>query len=95
MYTATANYRYHIDNLGGSAFGVYAIAGGGWYYRHSQISKDFVVPAGTVCAPVWYWWGYACEAGHVPADNVLASKGSSAGGVNAGASLTLRLGDQG
>src|SRR5581483_10981261 len=34
LYTLTADYRYHLDSIKGSAFGVYAIAGGGWYYRH-------------------------------------------------------------
>src|SRR5437762_973888 len=36
LYTLTANYRYHIDTLRHSPFGVYLIAGGGWYYRYSS-----------------------------------------------------------
>jgi len=95
LYSATANYRYNLNRISGSVFGAYAIAGGGWYYRKSQISQDYNVPVGTVCTPFYFWWGYTCEAGYVPTDNVIASSGSSAGGVNAGTGFTIRLGDLG
>jgi hypothetical protein len=58
---------------------------GGWYYRRVTISRDYVVPSFTVCQPVYSWWGYACEAGYVPTDHVLASSGSNAAGLNGGA----------
>ena len=94
LYTATANYRYYRDGVRGSHFGAYAIAGGGWYYRKSVL-KDYTVAPATVCSPNYYWWGFACESGYVPTDNVLASKASSAGGVNAGVDFTIRLSDTG
>jgi hypothetical protein len=49
LYTVTGNYRFHIDSLAESAFGVYVIGGGGWYYRHTSINKNYIVPLLTVC----------------------------------------------
>jgi Outer membrane protein beta-barrel domain len=95
LYSLTANYRFQLDSIGGSAAGIYLIGGGGWYYRQTHISKDYIVPAYTVCQPIYFWWGYTCEAGYVPTDNVLASSGSSAGGLNAGTGFTIRLSDTG
>jgi hypothetical protein len=94
LYTLTANYRYHLDRLGGSAFGAYLIAGGGWYYRHININKNYVVPPATVCLPIYSWYGYSCSTGGVVSQTIF-SKGSSSGGVNAGAGFTIRLGDSG
>jgi len=31
LYTLTANYRYGIDRIHGSRYGMYVIGGGGWY----------------------------------------------------------------
>jgi len=48
MYTLTENYRFHIDRVAHSAFGVYAVAGGGWYYRRASVNgpDDFsFIPA--------------------------------------------------
>jgi len=95
LYTLTAEYRAHKDSIGGSRFGVYAIAGGGWYYRHSSVDKNFVVPPDTVCQPFYFWWGYTCTSGGFVATETLAARGVSAGGVNAGAGFTLRLTDGG
>src|SRR5438105_657980 len=44
LYSGTAEYRYKIDKVGGSLFGVYAIAGGGWYYRKMSVDKNYIVP---------------------------------------------------
>ena len=93
QFTLTANYRYHIDSVEGSVFGVYVIAGGGWYYRHLSIDKNFVVPPATPCLPIYDYWGYGCSGGVVSAQ--VFSKGSSSGGVNGGLGFTLRLGDSG
>jgi hypothetical protein len=93
LYTLTANYRPHVDRIGGSALGVYAIMGGGWYYRHFTVDKNFVVPPNTVCQPIYVWYGFGCTGGVVSAQ--IFSKGSSSGGVNGGVGLTVRLGDSG
>lgn len=92
LYSITANYRYKLERLGGSHFGVYAIGGGGWYYRYTSINGAYVVPANTACQPVFTWWGYGCTAGFVDA-NSMTYKFQSAGGFNAGVGFTLRLGE--
>lgn len=93
LYSLTTNYRFHHDSLGGSLFGLYAIAGGGWYYRFASVDKNYVVPPGAECAPIWFWWGYGCDGGIVT--ETIASRGNSAGGVNAGGGFTIRLSDKG
>ena len=95
LYTLTGNYRYHLDSIGGSIFGAYLIGGGGWYYRYSSISKNYVVPPQTVCEPIYYWWGYGCDTSGYVYSATVAYKGTSAGGVNAGAGFTIKLGDKG
>ena len=96
LYTLTGNYRFHIDSIADSPFGVYIIGGGGWYYRHVSISKKFIVPPLTVCQPIYLWWGYACETGTgFVATETLASHGTSAGGLNAGVGFTVKIGDLG
>lgn len=94
LYTLTGEYRYRIDRLGHSPFGVYAIAGGGWYYRHASIDKNYVVPPNTVCSPIYDWWGYGCSDGFV-FTATIASRGLSSGGVNGGVGMTIRLSDTG
>jgi len=93
LYALTANYRYGIDRIHGSRFGVYAIAGGGWYYRHASIDKDYVVPPNTVCQPIYGWWGYGCDPGGYVYSLQVAHRGTSAGGVNGGGGFTISLGD--
>jgi hypothetical protein len=93
LYTITANYRPHIDKIGHSPFGVYAIAGGGWYYRYASIDKNYVVAPDTPCLPIYFWWGFGCDTGIVTEQ--IAAKGNSAGGVNAGGGFTIRLADTG
>jgi hypothetical protein len=93
LYTLTANYRYSIDRIHGSRFGLYGLAGGGWYYRYASIDKNYVVPPNTVCQPIYGWWGYGCDpSGYVYSQSV-AYKGISAGGVNGGVGFTISLGD--
>jgi len=93
LYTLTANYRHHIDSIHGSPFGLYVVGGGGWYYRYANVDKDYAVPPSTVCEPIYGWWGYGCDSGGYVYSKTVAYKGSSAGGVNAGAGFTIRFGD--
>lgn len=88
LYALAANYMYHRE---GRRYGAYVIGGGGWYYRHAQL-KDVTIPAGTVCAPAWEWWGYTCVESSA---NILATRGVSSGGVNGGAGITINLGNGG
>jgi hypothetical protein len=91
LYALTANYMYHVD---GRRYGVYVIGGGGWYYRHLALNNVTVAP-GTICQPVWNWWGYDCQNGFVSTQTTLATRGVSSGGVNAGGGITINLGQQG
>ena len=90
LFTVTGNYRFHIDSLAGSPFGAYIIGGGGWYYRHTDINRNYVVPPLTVCQPIYNWWGFACNSGGFVQANV-ASHGTSAGGLDVGAGFTIKL----
>ncbi len=93
LYTLTVNYRHQFDRIKGSPFGLYFTGGGGWYHRYVAINKDYAVPPGTACLPIYTWWGYSCDPyGYVYSETV-ASKGSSAGGFNAGVGFTIRLAD--
>jgi hypothetical protein len=93
LHTLTANYRYDMENLRGSPFGIYTVAGGGWYYRYATIDKDYLVPPGTACLPVYGWWGYGCDPNGYVYSTTVAYRGASAGGVNVGAGFTIRFGD--
>ena len=95
QYALTANYRHQWSRLGGSRFGVYLIGGGGWYYRHASVNKNFVVESGTVCVPAFTWWGFACTNGGFVDTVQIAAKGTSMGGINAGGGFTIRLSDSG
>jgi hypothetical protein len=90
VYHLGANYRYQVDHIRGSIFGLYAIAGGGWYYRYITLNQDYVVPANTPCQPIYTWWGYSCAGGYVYSDTI-AKKGTSGGGVNAGFGFSIGL----
>jgi len=91
LYSLTVNYRHQFDRINGSPFGVYFMAGGGWYQRHISLDKNYAVPAGTPCTPYWYWYGWNCNGGVY--EQTVASKGVSAGGMNAGLGFTIRLAD--
>jgi hypothetical protein len=93
LFALTVNYRRQFDRLGGSPFGIYLTGGGGWYYRYVNIDKNYVVPPGTVCEPVYYWWGYGCDPSGYVYTQTVASKGSSAGGLNTGFGFTIRFSD--
>lgn len=96
VFSLTGNYRFHIDSIRESAFGVYVIGGGGWYYRRTSINKNYVVPPLTVCQPIFNWWGLTCATSGGFVNSVtIASHGTSAGGLNAGAGFTVKVGDLG
>jgi hypothetical protein len=96
LYSIAANYRHHIDSLGGSRFGAYITGGGGWYYRVSSVDSTVLpVPAGTPCIPIYNWWGFSCDPSGLLILGSIASRNNSAGGVNAGIGLTARFGDAG
>jgi hypothetical protein len=61
LYSLTVNYRHHVDSIKGSPFGLYAIGGGGWYYRYASIDKSVAVAPVTPCLPIYAWWGYGCD----------------------------------
>ena len=61
LYALTANYMYHME---GRRYGLYPIAGGGWYYRHAALN-NYTIQPGAVCQPVWDWYGYTCVNGSV------------------------------
>jgi len=95
LYSLAVNYRYHADSIRGSHFGLYALGGGGWYYRHASLDRNIIVPPSTVCTPIYFWWGYGCDPGGYVISEQIASRGNSAGGVNAGVGFTVRLTDSG
>jgi hypothetical protein len=87
LYALTANYKYHME---GHRYGFYIVAGGGWYYRHIALN-NYTIQPGTVCEPVWDWYGYTCVNGLVSTENTLATHGVSSGGVNGGGGVTINL----
>lgn len=95
QYSLTTNYRLQKERMGKSPFGVYMIAGGGWYYRHASVDRNYTVPPSTVCQPIYTWWGYSCEPTGFVYSVTVASRGVSMGGVNGGAGMTIRLSDTG
>lgn len=95
LYTLTANYRYKINRLGGSHFGVYAIGGGGLYYRYISINASYIPNPNTPCQPLYTWWGFACAPNGVILPQGATYKFESAGGLNGGAGVTIRLSDSG
>lgn len=87
VYAMTAEYMYRRE---GARFGVYGIAGGGWYDRYAKLTQYTVAP-GVVCTPYWDWWGYYCQNGYVSTNNTLATHGVNSFGVNGGVGFTIRL----
>jgi hypothetical protein len=93
LYSLTAEYRYKIDRLGGSHFGVYAIGGGGWYYKYISVNASYTAAPNTPCQPIFTWWGFACQPNGFINPGGMTYKFESAGGVNGGAGATIRLGE--
>jgi hypothetical protein len=87
LHSITADYEFRMR--GRKTFGYYAIIGGGWYDRHSGISQSTFVPTGTVCVPIWNWYGVTCSNGYV--NTVGVSSGTSSFGANGGVGITIRV----
>lgn len=93
LFTITANYRYQHNRIGRSHIGVYAIGGGGWYYRYTSVNANYAVAPNTVCQSVFSWWGFACDPNGFVSANAVTYKFTSTGGVNAGIGFTFPLGE--
>jgi hypothetical protein len=90
LFVLSANYKYELR---GKVFGGYAIGGGGWYHRSSNLSRTVTSGTATTCTPVWLWWGFTCTSGTVTSSETLASSSASAWGVNLGVGFTVRVGE--
>jgi hypothetical protein len=86
LYSVTGNFivRYGAHKKVGG----YVIGGGGWYHRNWNVTQSALVP-GTVCGPVYFWYGVTCVSGLVPANVVIHSGSSNGGGLNIGAGFTF------
>lgn len=87
LYSITGDYKYRMGL--GKTFGAYVIAGAGWYYRNSSISKSTFINTGTVCQPIYPYYGFTCTDGFVNTVGVTA--GTSSFGGNGGIGLTLKI----
>jgi hypothetical protein len=87
--SVTLNFLVHSSEAHKAGF--YGIAGGGWYHRSWQLTTP-TLSIGTVCLPSYAFWGVVCTNGLVSSNTTIASGSSNAGGWNAGAGLTYRLG---
>jgi hypothetical protein len=90
LFALTGNYRFELR---GNKFGGYAIVGGGWYHRNTNLSKAVVSGTATTCTPVWLWWGFTCSSGVVVSNQTIIDSSASAWGGNGGLGLTARVGD--
>lgn len=88
LYAVTGNYRFQLQ---GKVFGVYAIAGGGWYYRTAGLSKPVTSGVNTACTPAWLWWGFSCASGIVTPNQTVGQFNSSALGGNGGVGFTFKV----
>jgi hypothetical protein len=91
VLSITADYKYS-GNFS-KTFGYYAIVGGGWFYRHSSVSKSTFNGTPTVCQPIWSWYGFTCSDGFV--DTREVAFGTSSFGGNGGIGLTLKVKETG
>jgi hypothetical protein len=88
LYSVTANYKFEF--LTSATTRPYLIGGGGWYRRVSAITTPSGVTA-IACSPWLIWWHYACVAGTVPLEKIVASSNSDALGFNIGAGFSRRI----
>ena len=87
----SANYRYHVDSISGSAFGIYVIGGGGWYQRHISNYTGQPLPPFTSCQTIYTWIGYSCDGAY--ASTTVDNHRTNTGGINGGVGVTLRVRD--
>jgi Outer membrane protein beta-barrel domain len=90
LFALTGNYRFELR---GKKLGGYAIGGGGWYHRNTNLSKAVVSGTATTCTPVWLWWGFTCSSGVVVSNQTIIDSSASTWGGNAGLGFTARVGD--
>lgn len=90
VYAFTANYRFEMR---GRSLGTYFIAGGGFYYRNAELSKQVVAGTATTCTREWLFWGFTCTSGTVSTDQTLASASSGTLGANGGIGFTVKVGE--
>ena len=91
LYIASANYRLELR---GKKLGTYVIGGGGWYHRHSDLSRSVTSGTATTCTPVWLWWGFTCTSGTVTSNQTIASSSTNGFGPNFGLGFTVRVGEE-
>ena len=91
LYIVSANYRFELR---GKALGTYLIGGGGWYHRHSDLSRLVTSGTATTCSSVWLWWGFTCSSGVVTSNQSIASSSTSGWGGNIGVGVTVRVGEE-
>src|SRR5215470_10494700 len=88
LIAITGNYRFEMR---GKTFGAYFIAGGGFYYRNTSLSRQVVTGTTTACTREWLFWGFSCTNGTVSSDQTLASSASGTFGGNGGMGITIKV----
>lgn len=90
LFVVTGNYRFEMR---GHRFGGYIIGGPGMYYRNADTTTHVTPLPGTVCTPVWQWWGFPCSGGIVQPSS-SSSFASAVLGGNAGGGFTIKVGSE-
>jgi Outer membrane protein beta-barrel domain len=91
LFAFTANYKLEFR---GKTLGTYFIAGAGFYYRSTRITKSVVTGTDTTCSLEWFWWGATCEQGVVTNGQTISNFTSGRGGLNGGIGFTVRIGEE-
>lgn len=92
LFSITANYQ--LEFLKSKPLRPYVIGGTGWYRRVSSITRPALIGE-VACSPYLDWWGYACDAGFVPLDQIVAASSSDVLGYNVGAGISGQLREKG
>jgi len=88
IQSVTLNGIFKAYNQG--KWGLYGIAGLGWYRRSVEGRSQVLVP-GTVCQPSWALWGVTCTSNVITEQQILSSRTLNAAGYNAGGGITYKL----
>jgi len=88
LQSGTVNGIFKVLNQG--KWGLYGIAGVGWYRRTVESSGQVLVP-GEVCQPSWVLWGVTCTNGVITEQQTLTSRTLNAAGYNAGGGITYKV----
>ena len=86
VYSATLNPMFHLNPRG--RWDVYLIGGGGFYRR----TLEFTEPSSAIITGFDPFYGIFFPV-QVPATNVLASYSQNKGGINGGAGIAVRFGE--